>query len=82
MDKYFLFRDDNLVGTNDPNLTGAGDLHDMGQKGDVLVSLGRKRLKAWKWCNSSLRKNSISWQSLDLTEDQERHYRTLLLLLT
>lgn len=82
MDKYFLFRGDNLVGTNDPNLMGAGTLHDIGQEGDVLISLGKKALRAWNWCNGSIRKQSLPWESLVLTDDQERHYRTLLLLLS
>lgn len=82
MDKYFLFRGNTLVGTNDPNLMGAGDLHDIGQEGDVLIAPDKKSLRAWNWCSGGVRTGHLPWQSVALTSEQESYYRTLILLMS
>lgn len=82
MPGYFLLRNQQLVGKYcDPTGLGAGYLHDLGQVGDVLVHDGPAWLAAFNWVNNRPR-DPTAWAVINLTEQQIKAYKALILLYT
>lgn len=86
MERYYLFRGDELIYTADENATGAlgaGDSHARGQTGDVLICAHRGTLRGWYWNlpQSTKPRDELPWQDIP-AKDLDPKYRVLLLLQT
>ena len=79
MSGYFLFRNQVLVDKYcDPNGLSAGHLHDVGQEGDILVHDGPAWISAYHWyCQKG---DPKAWKSIDLTDQEKRFWKALILL--
>ena len=79
MSGYFLFRNQELVDKYcDPEGLGAGHLHSVGQPGDILIYDGPAWLSAYHW---KLQKGDPqAWKSIDLTDEEKRFWKALILL--
>lgn len=87
MERYFLFRGDELVysqNENESGSLGAGDSHAHGQAGDVLVcTRGHDSgLRAWYWNdqNHSEVGKQMAWLDIPPEKLDANKYRVLILL--
>ena len=83
MSHYFLFRGDVLINKTDTFTSiGAGNLHDLGQPGDILVCIERNRLMRYAWSSVSANGHERSWIPMVTSIKTEAKYRMLILLQT
>ena len=83
MSHYFLFRGDILVDKTDHSTSiGEGNLHDLGQPGDLLVCIEHNRLLRYAWSSVSADGQDRSWIPMVTSIKTEARYRMLILLQT
>ena len=87
MERYYLFRGDELVYKCDDNLIGsmgAGDSHALGQDGDILICAREGWIRGWHWNDITLDKSKVGTQMawLDIPPEKldTNKYRVLILL--
>ena len=83
MGHYFLFRGDILLNKSDNSTSiGAGNLHDLGQPGDILVCTEYGSLVRFAWSRGSADGQERSWIPMVTSIKTEAKYRMLILLQT
>ncbi len=83
MTQYYLFRGDILIGKTDESTSlGTGNLHDLGQAGDVLVCIERDRVSrfAWQLGREISGGRYQNWVPIITSTKTEAKFRTLILL--
>lgn len=80
MERYYLFRGNELIYSTDGSQIGAGVAHELGQPGDVLIRDEFKILSGFHWNKIDIRSSSMPWQHFKKDELDQAKYRVLLLL--
>lgn len=83
MERYFLFRGDELIYSCDENAKGsmgAGNAHRLGQDGDVLICSHRGGLRGWNWNQPGVQRDSMPWLDIRPEKLDTNKYRVLLML--
>ena len=83
MSKYVLFRGDILVDKTDHSTSlDAGNLHDLGQPGDILVCIEYGRLMRFAWSRGRVARQEHYWVPKVTNTKTEAKYRMLILMQT
>jgi hypothetical protein len=85
MEIYYLFRGDEVVYSNQDNLSGhlgAGEAHAKGQAGDVLICTNRGTIRAWHWNmpHSQSPKDELPWMDIPDKDLDHAKYKVLIML--
>lgn len=81
MERYHLFRGNELIYSTDGTALGAGNAHMLGRTGDVLIREEYKVLQGFRWNlpNSNSPHAEMPWLEIK-SEDLDPKYRVLLML--
>ena len=83
MSNYFLFRGETLVAKTDYSTSiGTGNLHNLGQPGDILVCIEYGRLMRFAWSRGRATRQERFWVPKVTNTKTEAKYRMLILMQT